>query len=777
MRFLRHQPIERKLRLIVLLSSASGLALAAALFLAYQWVLIGMDARHAARSRAELIAGNLSAALEGGDLASVSNILQSLPSQPGFHTTGAYAADANLVGALSGSQTLGGLPQTLTGGAHFDGGYAYVYRLVPTKSGRVGVIYIQSEVRPAYARFVNGLWFAVLAAGLALLVAVGVSAGMRRTVTEPIQQVWRSTHLAFGGEAAPRTASETVDELAQLAAEVNGMSDRLQAREAALQKAQNELENHVAERTRELQQEILQRRRVEAALADEKERLAVTLRSIGDGVVATDRRGHIVLFNTVAEEVTGWKSVEATGRPLREVLRLYDGKTRQPCEDPVQNVIRSDGPIELSGNIVLVARNGAERLIADSGAPIRDRDGKSIGVVLVFRDVTEKQRLAEELLKSGKLESIGAMAGGIAHDFNNILTSILGNVSLAKLQAAPESELFTALTTAEKSALRARDLTRQLLAFAKGGAPVRKTAWLGDVVKENTEFALRGSNVRSRLSVPEDLWPAEADVGQISQVIQNLVLFGVRAMPGGGTLEVRAANVTLTDPSWVPLPAGNYVMISIQDRGQGIAPEDLPRIFDPYFATKESGHGLGLSAGYAIVKRHDGHIAVESKPGRGTTFHVYLPASPTARAQPASVPARESDRVRILLMDDDPAIRDVAQAMLESLGYEVEMAQEGGEAIERFRQAQSDGRPFAAVILDLTVQGGMGGQDTVQELLRLDKNVKAIVSSGYYDDPVVARYREYGFSGTVPKPYGLEELERALKELVRIPSNGRHERN
>lgn len=767
MRLLRDQPIERRLLLLVTLTSAMALALGAVGLLAFQWLRVGDEARQDAKTKAELVAGNLSAALQAGDAMALTNIQQALKEQPQFREVlPLIVNDGNFVPPQSGFPTL---PKGLIESVHVQDGSVYVYRLVQIKGGRFGVVYVQCPVQPAYGHFATFLLTLIGVFAVSWVVAVASSARLRRTVGQPIQALWQTMRQAAANARSPLSeAKEGTDELADLKVGFNGMMSQIQSREAALQKAQSDLETHVAERTRELQQEILQRRRVEAALADEKERLAVTLRSIGDAVVATDRRGQIALFNAIAEELTGWKTAEALGRPLREVLRICNEKTRQPCEDPVQVVLRSENTIELSGSI-LIARNGTERLIADSGAPIRDRDGKSIGVVLVFRDVTEKQRMAEELLKSSKLESIGLMAGGIAHDFNNILTAILGNVSLAKLQAPPGGEFATTLSTAEKAAIRARDLTRQLLAFAKGGAPVKKTASLVELIKENTEFVLHGSSIRCALSVPADLWPAEVDVSQFNQVIQNLVLFGVRAMLGGGNLEVRAANVTLSEPSWVPLPAGNYVMISFQDHGQGIAPEDLPRIFDPYFATKESGHGLGLAAACSIVKRHDGHIAVESKLGRGTAFHVYLPASSVPKAAPSGRLASNGDRSRILVMDDDAAIRDVAQAMLDSLGYEVALTEEGGEAIERYREAQSAGRPFAAVILDLTVQGGMGGQDTLRELLRLDKNVKAIVSSGYYDDPVVARYREYGFCGTVPKPYGLEELDRTLREIVGAP--------
>ena len=407
-------------------------------------------------------------------------------------------------------------------------------------------------------------------------------------------------------------------------------------------------------------------------------------------------------------------------------------------------------------------------MVASSSAPIRDRSAQIIGVVLVFRDITEKERTMQELLKARKLESIGLLAGGIAHDFNNILTVILGNISLARVLAPPQGDVTEALAQAERAAVRASDLTRQLLTFAKGGVPVKKTSSLREIIKETTGFVLHGSNVGAQLALAEDLWPANIDVGQINQVIHNLVLNALQAMPTGGTLRVSAANRTLDETVSPALQPGRFIAITIQDTGNGIAPEHLSRIFDPYFTTKKHGSGLGLATSYSIVRKHEGDITVHSEVGKGTTFQVYLPAATALVAEaPSDDPSTPIPGTgRVLVMDDEAPIRDLVARMLQPLGYEVITSAEGADALRLYEEARAAGQPFAAVVLDLTVPGGLGGRETLGRLLALDPKVKAIVSSGYSEDPIVANYRQYGFTGMVAKPYRLREFSQTLKEVI-----------
>ena len=513
--------------------------------------------------------------------------------------------------------------------------------------------------------------------------------------------------------------------------------------------------------------DITEHRRAEADLAAEKERLAVTLRSIGDGVITIDAAGKVSLVNNVAEKLTGWRLSLAYGRPLTDIFHVVDNKTRQRCLDPIQRLLDTDYIFELPHYAVLIAKDASEKVIASSAATIRDRDGGDLGAILVFRDITEQKNMFEESLRADKLESLGILAGGIAHDFNNILTAILGNLSLAKMYCAPTDRLYPRLGEAERASLRAKDLTQQLLTFAKGGAPLKHTASLKELIKESATFALRGANVRCEFELALGLWTAEVDEGQISQVIHNLVLNAAQAMPDGGVIRVMAENVTLADGEALALKPGPYLRISLADRGVGIAREHLPHIFDPYFTTKQKGSGLGLATSYSIIKKHDGMLTVESELGRGTTFRIHLPAShkPMEKLAPPKAVAPRG-KGRILVMDDEALIRELAVMGLSHLGYQVETADDGVEALLKYREAKAAGQPFAAVIMDLTVPGGMGGKEAIKRLLEMDPTARVIVSSGYSNDAVMANFQHYGFKGMVAKPYKIEELVAAVNTLV-----------
>ncbi len=513
--------------------------------------------------------------------------------------------------------------------------------------------------------------------------------------------------------------------------------------------------------------DITQRKMAKEALEAEKERLAVTLRSIGDGVITTDIAGKVVLLNKVAEELTGWRQDEARGRALPEVFRIINEKTGLPCPDPVARVLASGLIVELCNHTILVSKEGKERIIADSAAPIKDRESRIVGAVLVFRDTTEKRKMEEELLKSQKLESIGVLAGGIAHDFNNLLTAILGNISLSKMYVPPGEKVYHKLDEAEKASLRARDLTQQLLTFSRGGAPVRKTAAVTDIIRDSVAFTLSGSRATYRFSIADDIWPVEVDEGQMSQVINNLILNADQAMPSGGIIEVGCSNMRVDADTILPLKEGRYVVIAIKDQGTGISREALPRIFDPYFSTKKDGKGLGLATVYSIVRNHDGHITVNSVPGEGTTFTIYLPASLQSAVDSRAEEAEEhTGRGTVLVMDDEENIRDVAGEMLKFIGYDVKFAADGAEAVDLYRSSREAGEPFAAVIMDLTIPGGMGGKEAVMMLRDIDPDVRAIVSSGYSNDPIMADFRKYGFRGIITKPYKLGDLKKMLAQVT-----------
>jgi PAS domain S-box-containing protein len=503
-------------------------------------------------------------------------------------------------------------------------------------------------------------------------------------------------------------------------------------------------------------------------LQRERERLAVTLNSIGDGVIATDATGNVVLINRVAEALSGWSETEAIGKPLTDVFRTENERTGEPGPELVRSVLERGQVMGLASHTALLSRQGDSRPITDSAAPILDGAGSIVGVVLAFQDVSEQRKLEEETSRANKLEALGLLAGGIGHDFNNLLTAIMGNIVLARLEAEASSELAEVLGEAERAATRARGLTQQLLTFAKGGAPVRQAVPLAELLAESAKFALRGSRLRGEFDLPSDVWPVDVDEGQISQVIQNLAINADEASPDGGTLRLSLRNVVVAADEVPPLAPGRYVLLSVADHGTGIPPQYMDKVFDPYFTTKQKGSGLGLATTYAIVKRHDGHITVASQLGAGTTFNVYLPAAHGLLASSGEEVGAGgvAGGGRILLMDDEEVVRRVARKMLGHLGYQVDLAPDGSEAIAMYQQAKEEGRPYAAVVMDLTVPAGMGGREAVARLRLLDPEVRAIVSSGFSNDPVMAEFRDHGFSGVIGKPYRLEELSSALRRAI-----------
>jgi PAS domain S-box-containing protein len=398
-------------------------------------------------------------------------------------------------------------------------------------------------------------------------------------------------------------------------------------------------------------------------------------------------------------------------------------------------------------------------------SPLRDNDGKINAAIVMIEDITERIRIERELLKADKLESVGILAGGIAHDFNNILTSISGNISMAKMQVEPSHKIFKLLSAAEKASVRAQGLTIQLLTFAKGGMPIKETASIKNLIKESFLFVLRGSKSECKFQISEDLWPVEADLGQISQVISNIAINANQAMPEGGIIRIEAENMMPEKMNGIPVKPGRYIHISIKDQGVGIDEKHLSKIFDPYFTTKQTGSGLGLAMAYSIINKHSGHISVDSLLGAGTTFHIYLPASDKGvRVKEEAVLLKGCGR--ILVMDDDKPLRKMAGEMLAMLGYESEFARDGYEAIDRYKKAMESEKPYDAVILDLTIPGGMGGKEAIKILLEIDPEVKAIVYSGYAEGEVMTNYLEYGFKGMIPKPFDAYALGKVLNDVL-----------
>ncbi|MFN8388712.1 MAG: ATP-binding protein [Bdellovibrionota bacterium] len=516
------------------------------------------------------------------------------------------------------------------------------------------------------------------------------------------------------------------------------------------------------------------RKRVELELAASQEQFAqneaqlrLTFNTAQIGMATCTLDGKFLSVNNALCKMLGRDAEELLHLSFADISHPEEGH-RIPRRKLLELLRGRVSHIELDKRYL--HKNGSTIYATKRIGAIFDSNNSPRYLVAEIEDISEKKKWEAEYLKACKLESLGILAGGIAHDFNNILMAMLGSISFSKLEVPEESPLYERLNDVEKAVYRARDLTHQLLTFAKGGMPIKRTAAIVEILRDTIGFTLAGSDVSYSLQAPDSLWPADVDEGQISQVINNLILNACQAMPDGGHITVLCQNQRVARRSseyGPPLRPGEYLRISFRDEGAGIPPENLSKIFDPFFTTKDGGSGLGLATTYSIIRRHQGHIEVESAVGQGTEFTIYLPACPRRRAIEKKA-ARELQlgSGRILLMDDESMVRNVAGHMLSRLGYEVDFAENGVQAVERYQQAQNEGRPFAAVIMDLTVPGGMGGRVAIRKLKKLDPQVRAIVSSGYADGPVMAEFRKYGFCGVMAKPYEMSTLSTVLNAVL-----------
>lgn len=550
----------------------------------------------------------------------------------------------------------------------------------------------------------------------------------------------------------------------------------------------------IVQRMQQIQEQlqIIARREAERDEArrqaeQEAERLNVTLRSIADAVIAYDLTGNITAFNKAAERMLEIHHEEAIGQPISLVLSMLSHSTQQ---EDIKNM--GGTSLEFVGQYELKTRSGRTLQVSCTSNLIKDNQSLPIGTVMVIRDITTYTKLLSEMNKAQKLESLGLLAGGIAHDFNNILTSIMTATDMAAQSMekdAVKAQEF--LKKSEKALERAIGLTHQLLTFAKGGEPIKKAASLKDIVTESTEFMLAGSATRCEYHFQDGLWLADVDKNQISQVVQNIVLNARQAMHDSGTiwitcenfektqtLPIQANGLVNTTEEWsrlcpFALPAGKYLKLTIADSGPGIPRHLLSRIFEPYFTTKELGNGLGLAISHSIVTKHGGCTVVESEEGKGTAFAIYLPASETEQPQhtlPIEPLTTSATPRRLLVMDDDPMILELGAMLLKELGYEVLTASKGEEALNIYENALKSEKPVDIVIMDITVKGGMGARETMPMLMKLDPKVRAVVSSGYSKDPIMANYKEYGFVAALPKPYRIQEMAALLEQITNTAS-------
>ena len=535
--------------------------------------------------------------------------------------------------------------------------------------------------------------------------------------------------------------------------EVCYLEEKPEIDEGPFLKEERSLINAIAEQLGRIVESV----QTQEALRESEERARTLLDAITEIVTLIDTEGTVLASNEVAARRLGLTVDELEGRNLFD---QFPPGAAKPRKEAIDEVIQT-------GKAVRVDIDDNGRILDSHCYPLLDGQGKVIQVAVFAVDVTDRQKLHEERLKVEKLESLGILAGGLAHDFNNILTTIMGNISFAKMDMDRGCETYEALRDAENASYRAKNLTQQLLTFARGGAPVKETASLSEVIRESGNFVLKGSNVRCDFTIPENIWPAEIDVGQISQVTQNLIINADQAMPDGGVIKIEVENRVIGAKDALPLPSGKYIQVTIRDQGMGIPEKHLPKIFDPYFSTKDKGSGLGLATALSIIRKHGGHITVDSELGAGTVFYIYLAASERDMAEAKAIEGEPiKGHGKIMIMDDEEPIRNLGFQVLTRLGYEVALASDGDEAMALFKKAKKAGEPFDAVILDLTIPGGRGGKETINQLKEIDPKVKAMIASGYSDHPVMADFRDYGFIGVVSKPFNLNKLSQVLHDVL-----------
>ena len=539
--------------------------------------------------------------------------------------------------------------------------------------------------------------------------------------------------------------------------------------EEELEKYRSQLEKLVVERTSELlkvnmelERDIRNRKQAEEALRLSEARFEEAQRVAHIGTWEWDIATGDIYWSNEVYRIFGLTPHEIV--PAKwSFLNYVHPDDRENVKQAVAGALEENS--QYSIDVRVMRPDGTVSIVHTQGKAYQDEAGKPVMMLGNVQDITERKKMEEEILKIHKLESIGILAGGIAHDFNNLLSAILGNISLARLYVKPGESIHERLAEAGKAASRAIKLSTQLLTYSKGGVPVKKATSVASLVKEAIDFTLRGSNVRGEVSFPDNLWLAEVDEDQIFQVINNIAINAKQAMPAGGTISVLGENIK-NEGCILPLAEGKYVKISIKDQGVGIPYEYREKIFDPFFTTKEKGSGLGLATSYSIIKNHDGYLALETGAGKGTTFHIYLPATEKRLQSSKQKAMLFKGKGRLLVMDDEEIIRLVVGKMLEEIGYEADFAEDGEKAIEQYADAMKSGNPFSAVIMDLTVRGGMGGLECVNKLLEIDPEVKAIVSSGYADNPIMSKYRESGFKGIIIKPYEIEDLSEILYKII-----------
>ncbi len=512
----------------------------------------------------------------------------------------------------------------------------------------------------------------------------------------------------------------------------------------------------------------LYKHKVEGFLRGREELLASTLKSISDGVVTTNEKGFITFMNPIAESILGCSQEEVLGKSFDSAVNVREVTTEKEVETPVKKVIHEKKKTEYE-NHRLIFRNNPGISISMAISPVTDDKGKISGTIVIIKDVTKQRRLQDELLKAQRLESLASLADTIGHEFNNLLTVIMGNIELIKQGGNIKGDALTDIEEAELAAQKAKDLAKKLLSFSKLGECVKKLVSVGPIIRSTVQSITSTTQIHCDVSVPNYLWQSEIDETQISHVLYSVIRKAYQLSEKHGIVRVSAENVPVEDSSDLPVEPGNYVKIEVREFDTPIPSQEIRTVFDlKLTANGTPENEVELATSYSIVKNHGGYISVDSAANEGTIFSIYFPAKepkPAEEQKPAQ-PKKQAGKRRVLVMDDQQLVRIIAGKILNHFGFEVEFARHGGEAVEKYRAAIDSANPFDCVILDLTVEFGMGGKEAIKKILELDPNVRAIVSTGYTNDPIKYNYGAYGFKGYIMKPYEFSEINKVVREVM-----------
>lgn len=495
--------------------------------------------------------------------------------------------------------------------------------------------------------------------------------------------------------------------------------------------------------------------------------IEILLDNILDSVFFLNSNGKIIYMNKIAQNLTEWLLKSAQNKYFSDVFKLKKSKSDFETYDCFTEILQTKKPQICKKPSILITQSGKEIEVRCNFFPIFGENNEFLGCLIIAQDFTDKRKYENALQNAMRLNSLGQLSSGIAHDFNNVLTTILGNISLAKLNLDEKGEIFNLLNEAEEGIDKARVMTQQLLTFASENNRDKEILEISELLKNFVSFTLSGSNVKCNFRFSKDLMNVEGNRSQLGQFIHNIIVHAVHSMPVGGNIKISAKNIKIPKENNFELEQGNYVMLTIQDNGIGMSESDLSHVFDPFYMSNMTGKDMGLAIVKDIIDQHNGTILIDSIVGEGTTFTIYLPAifqdSSSIKDIKGEIPRKHG---KVLVMDDEDIIRRVLSKMLTQLGYEAHVVNEGVSAIKTYKEFLANNDRFDVVILDLTIRGGMGGKETIENLLKIDPKVKVLASSGYTTDDIMTNYESYGFSGALVKPYRVNELDKALIDIL-----------